>query len=192
MVVTRPSENPFRSSRISTLPYRFDADFSWPALLSRLQEMNHRGALVGAEGSGKTTLLEQLEAQLKATGHRPTLLRASQSGEIQEAHFDPADFLLIDSAERLSWWQWLKFKHRTRHCAGLVITAHRPGLLPTLWTCQTSAALFEILVDELLAQAPLDQLVPKRDLIHVFERHQGNVRTAFRELYDRVSANDRK
>lgn len=183
--MTLPRQNPFRCARISALPYRFASGFSWPTLLSRLNQLNNRGAIVGPEGSGKTTLLEQLQPHLNALGHQTALVRVTASGQIPNLRLTSRDFLLLDSAERLGWWQWQTFKHRTRHCAGVVITAHRPRLLRTLFTCRTSRVLFETLVEELLpAQSPPANVRPLQDLADVFARHQGNIRAALRELYD--------
>jgi hypothetical protein len=66
---------------------------------------------------------------------------------------------------------------RTRRAGGLVITSHRPGLLPTLFECTTSPELLAEIVGE-LSGADLEAG-------ELYERHRGNVRDALRELYDR-------
>ncbi len=68
-------------------------------------------------------------------------------------------------------------RFRTRRAGGLVITSHRPGLLPTLYECETSPELLAGIVEELAGE--------ELDSEEVLARHRGNIRDALRELYDR-------
>jgi hypothetical protein len=72
----------------------------------------------------------------------------------------------------------------TSPIGGLVITSHQPGLLPTLWQCETTPELLRSLVHELLAGTGLDDNLPCAELFH---RHHGNIRLSFLELYDRFA-----
>ena len=183
----RPAENPFRASRISSLRYRFADDFTWPLLFDRLRHLGNRGALAGPEGSGKTTLLEQMQERLIELGFQAPLLSA-KSGSARRtlrAVAGEDEFLLVDSAECFSRLEWLRFQWMTRRAAGLVITVHRAGLLPTLVECKPSSELFEELVRTLL---PDECYLGATDLAALFREHKGNVRAAFRDLYDRFSA----
>jgi hypothetical protein len=139
---------------------------------------------VGSHGHGKTTLLEDLAPRLQARGFRVRTI------SLREAHprldreersvirsLGPQDVLLLDGAEQLGWLSWMSVRLRTRRAGGLVITSHRPGLLPTLFECETTPELLARIVSELSgAEVDVEDL-------HV--RHSGNVRDALRELYDR-------
>jgi len=186
----RPAENPFRASRISSLEYRFRGGVDWPVLWDRLQQLGNRAALVGAEGAGKTTLLEQMAEPLCEKGFHARLLTAA-SGRAGEALGRAAcndEFLLVDSAERFSRVEWLRFRWLTRRAAGLVITAHGTGLLPTLLECKTTVELFEELVCELLKDQSRNPVpLEAGDLEAVFWKHAGNLRASLRELYDRFA-----
>lgn len=186
-------ENPFRSERLLTTRYRPQAD-GWESMQARLASLNHRAAIVGPKGTGKTTLLEDLAPRLAERGLRPLLVRvpdpraARAMGEVRQrveelipAGLGPGDALLLDSAENLSWLAWRSALSRTRDAGGLIITAHRPGRLPTLVETRTSPALLEELVSQLLASAPGQEA--NLDATALFHRHGGNLREALRELY---------
>lgn len=185
--------NPFRTERILQVRYRLSG-ITWEDLLRRLEELNWRAAIVGPEGSGKTTLLEDLVAHLKSQGYTVTLLRLSA----QKPRFDPAlppgagaelsrqDFILLDGAEQLNWLAWRRFLGRCRSAGGLVVTLHRPARLPTLIECRTSPELLEKIVAGIIGPMPSGL---REELPALFDRHQGNVRNALSELYDRWSGN---
>lgn len=154
-------------------------------MLGRLDRLSWRGAIVGPEGSGKTTLLEGLARQV---GEHSVLLRLGGGRRPFDAAIDqlprtvfPDDIILVDAAERLGVPGWLRFRHAVRAASGLIITAHRPGRLPTLVQCDTSTELLHELVLE-LAPDDASSLAPM--LSDLFHRHDGNLRLCFRELYD--------
>ena len=176
MVLAR--ENPFRVERVLAVRYRFpEGDPGWDGLFLRLEALRGRGAIVGPEGHGKTTLLEDLAVQLEARGYRVILERVTRDRpRVSLPRISSTDFVLIDGADLLPRGRWLRALWNTRGTAGLVVTAHRAGLLPTLHLAQTSPGLFSGIVATLDGSAG-----PAEDL---FRRHGGNVRTALRELYD--------
>lgn len=182
-------DNPFQSARIESVSYRFPDGVSCATLIERLHASGNRGALIGPQGSGKTTLLEELHKQAPGLGYHSFLLRAEPGrfGFPLLEQLGERDFLLIDSAERLNWLEWRRLKWVTRRAGALVITSHRPGLLPTLFECRTTQALFSEIVRELIPMKDFDRCVS--DLGQVFTEHQGNIRGALRALYDRL-AND--
>jgi hypothetical protein len=182
----RPADNPFASHRIDGLAYRPNG-VTWSALITRLEALGGRAAIVGPEGSGKTTLLEGLARRLSgsivlirlgagATRPWPQLRRALPRPVTRD------HVVLVDAAERLRATAWLRLRHATRRARGLVITAHRPGRLPTLIECRGSPELLAELVAELAPGRPA------RMLDELFHRHDGNIRLCFRELYDRHAA----
>ena|SRR2546425_6126551 len=183
----RPRDNPFRSACIERVRYRFPKGLSWPHLIQRLQKLGNRAALVGPEGSGKTTLLEELYEKMPELGYRGRLLRAQPRilWQIRAQPITKDDFLLLDSAERLPWIDWQQFKWATRGAAGLIITSHRAGWLPTLVECRTTPQLFEQIVRDLIGNE-LNGFAPET-LRETFVAHGGNIRAALRALYDSLA-----
>lgn len=184
----RARDNPFAAERIQTIRYR-PQNTTFDQILTRLHELNYRAAIIGPEGSGKTTLLEELQRRLRQKGLRATLIFINDT-----SHFDsPAcrrllseltrdTILLLDGADliRRSDWSLLK-RHTITHAYGLIITSHRRGLLPTLIECSTSSALLREIVAEL---QPHGRTIPAEFLDRLYARHQGNLRTCLREIYD--------
>jgi hypothetical protein len=96
-----------------------------------------------------------------------------------------ASWILLDGAEQLGWLDWRRFLWRTAGC-GVVITSHRPGLLPTLIHCSTSPELLLGIVETLLGEP----LTCKRRVTELFGKHHGNLRDALREMYDIWAADE--
>jgi hypothetical protein len=181
-------DNPFRSERIDALRYRA-RDFSWDELETRLERAQGRGALVGPKGHGKTALLDEWAARCEARGEGVIRLRIRegqrfldglQREKLRACAADASVFL--DSAEQLSAPGWWELRWRVRQASRFVITAHRPGLLPTVRECRTSAELLADLVCELTGE--------RRECAALWARHGGNVREALFELYLRAADGD--
>ena len=180
----RAADNPFTVQKVRRIRYRLSG-LTWEELLERLAALDHRAALVGPHGHGKTTLLEDLAPHLESRGFRirSVMLHTGDrwlTREQRRALFldlDPRDLLCVDGAEQLGRWAWWELKLRSRAAGGLLITSHRPGLLPTLLECSTSPELLAGIARDLLGR---EVEAPEE----LFERHDGNVREALRELYD--------
>jgi hypothetical protein len=98
------------------------------------------------------------------------------------ADVEPDEIVFFDGADVMPRATWLMIKRRLlQEAAGLVITSHRPGLLPTLLECSTTPHLLRQIVDTL---QPEHQPVPTPLLDDLFDRHQGNIRDCLRDLYD--------
>ncbi|NDC53213.1 MAG: hypothetical protein EBZ74_02720 [Planctomycetia bacterium] len=160
------------------------------ALLARLDAVGGSAALVGTHGSGKTTLLLHLAAALEAGGRRVERVRLRTVADwapLAGAAWRCArgGTVCIDSWERLGRLPALLVAWAARRVgARLLVTAHRPGPLPTLLECATSPAL----VTALVARLPRGDaaLVPgAADVDAVFRAAAGNVREALFLLYDR-------
>ena len=184
-MTARAGDNPFRVDRLHELDY-WPQGTTWDAMLDRLRAMRFRGAIVGPHGSGKTTLLHALVPRLSAIGLRPRLLfrnRDGSEGAYGEpwretlATLDGGDVLLVDGYGHLFPLARLRLLRRSRAAAGLVVTCHGPGLLPTWTTTATSPALLAELVEHLAG-------APDPDAAGRHRRHAGNLRAALRELYD--------
>jgi hypothetical protein len=178
-------DNPFAVGRVERLAFRFPSGDGWESLLARLEANAWRGAIIGPHGAGKTTLLEQLALHLAARGVQPRLhtLRAESTAAEKQPFARAAalcapEFLLLDGAEQLNAREWCKLESATRHAAGVVITAHSAGRLPTILEATTTPALLDELAIELGS-------VRLKDARELFQRHRGNIRDCLRELYDR-------
>lgn len=182
----RAADNPFAVQKVLGIRYRLSGE-TWDELLERLAALRYRAAIVGPHGRGKTTLLEDLVPRLESLGFRvrSVMLHTGDrwlSREQREILFEdvsPRDFFCVDGAEQLSRISWVSLLARSREAGGLLITSHRPNLLPTLLECETSPELLEGIVRDLAG--PAADRVPIHKL---FARHEGNVREALREMYD--------
>lgn len=169
-------DNPFRSACLERLPFQ-GPDLDWDTLEARLAAAGGSGAVVGPMGHGKTTLL--LEWQVRRPG--AVMVRVGPA----QRRLDPrqrdavagAEEIFVDGAEQLAWWGWRELRWLARRARRLVITAHRPGRLPTVFICRTTPDLLNALVRQLTGQTA--------DHEPLFLRHRGNLRSALRELYDR-------
>lgn len=191
-------ENPFAADRVVAVPYILSGE-SWPALLARLARLRYRAAIVGPCGSGKTTFLADLQGALHAQGFHVKPLRLDRSrpmfdpGALTRFYgwLAPSDVILLDGAEQLERRAWTDFARRTTCAAGLIVTTHHAGLLPTLIECRPTPPLLDDLMTRLLGRLS-PELAPalRRQLPSAPElcrRHHGNVRAALRELYDRCA-----
>lgn len=183
----RPADNPFASARIDGLAYHFDRG-GLPMIVERLARHGGRGAIVGPHGSGKTTLMDELADSLSSepvrirldavTAHPfRTTVRALPTA-VGSRHA-----VLLDGAEQLGATAWWRLQQRVRRAGLVVITSHRPGRLPTVHTCATTPELLRELVRELDPATAATV-----DIGDLFDRHGGNLRECFRELYDRCSS----
>lgn len=180
----RPADNPFAVQRVLGIRYRLPSGLTWEDLLGRLAALRWRAAIVGPHGHGKTTLLEDLAPRIADRGFRVRTVslreahpRLDRTDEEAIRSLGPRDVLLLDGADQLGWLSWAAVRLRTWRAGGLVVTSHRPGLLPTLYECETSPELLAGIVGELSGS--------DEEVGELWVRHGGNLRDALRELYDR-------
>jgi hypothetical protein len=182
----RAKDNPFAVDRVQQIRYE-PQDCSWECLLERLAAMDYRGAIVGPCGSGKTTLCEDVQTRLHRMGLRTRALFISLDISVpwrrmREVMAESFDILLVDGADHLSPWTWRRLKHRVfKMKRGLVVTTHRPGLLPTWHVCRPSPELLEGITSRL---HPSRSLLSRPQIEALFHSHRGNIREALRQLYD--------
>jgi len=187
--------NPFSVDRVQTIRYR-PLKATFDDILTRLETMDYRAAVVGPEGAGKTTLLEDLQHALQRQGLQTRMVFVNDTSPLDHptrrqlmSQLKSDEIVLLDGADATSLAMWTLLKrHILRQAAGLVITTHRPGRLPTLIDCATTPALLGEIVDELL---PEKRHAHADGLQQLFRHHQGNIRNCLRELYDLMAANSR-
>ncbi|WP_437194366.1 hypothetical protein [Planctomicrobium sp. SH527] len=162
-------------------------------LVTLLEQQNYRGAIVGPHGHGKSTLLVELAAKLELSGKSTHSLRLneetrSRNGQLVQDWLrtvTSGQILLLDGAEQLSHWQWWRIKRLSKQYAGLIVTAHRHGILPTVYECRTSPELLTELVQELNERHPIPAQL---DVSLTHQRHQGNIRECLRAFYDQCAS----
>lgn len=191
--MVRARDNPFSTDRVLRARYRLPDGMTWDDLLRRLERLDYRAALVGPEGAGKTTLLEDLEPRLREREFQTTLIRLSETRDriprdvaarlVRDS--DDRTIVLLDGGDHLGRIAWRRFLKQTKKARGLVVTSHQPGLLPTLVDCSTTPELLNSIIREILGanEPPLNI-----DVQGLFDRHNGNIRDALRELYDLAAA----
>lgn len=196
-----PVRNPFctRSIRPGRIPPLdgYGRALGVTDLLAALEALGGSAALVGPHGSGKTTLLWHAAAALEARGHRVERVRL----------FDARGFVgllaavirgagggivCIDSWEQLRW-PWAGMVTGIARACGtrLVVTAHRPGRLPTLWTCRTSPSLLASIVARLPNGGWPDSPERQRQIEEAFWHSAGDIRESLFTLYDRFEERTR-
>ena len=157
--------------------------------LSKATSGPWRAQIVGPHGSGKSTLVAALVPALHACGRKTVVIelhdgqrRLGAAGE-QLTGLRPDAVLIVDGFEQLSRFQRLRVRWRCRLVGcGLVVTAHRPVGLPTLWQTGADLETAVALVDEL--QSARTPLIGHDDVARAFERHEYDVREMLFEFYD--------
>jgi hypothetical protein len=192
-------DNPFATcaTRPGALAYRFAERESAATLVDRLAAQSWRGQIVGPHGSGKSTLLVELIVQMQRRGREvvatvlrdgcrwlPTVVRTA-------ARRGASVVIVIDGYEQLGWPArfWLGLACRRNGC-GLLITTHRPMRLPLLARTAPELATVQRLVEKLTADD--STAIAPGDVAASFDRHNGNVREIFFDLYDRYERTRRK
>jgi len=183
----RPADNPFAAQRIDAMRYELRG-MRWDDLLARLERLNRRAAIIGPHGSGKTTLMEALGHRLASDGWDIRLHRLRRDDRVVPRTFTawlaPATILLLDSAGCLGPAGWLALLRRSAGAGGLIVTAHRRMLLPTLIRTSVDAPMMARLVERLVGgPSPWSA----GELAAMLRARQGNARQVLRDLYDRCA-----
>jgi len=186
-------ENPYRTSRLENLRFRFPPGWNMERLLRRLDALGGRGAITGPRGCGKTTLLGELGHALERRGQAPHRLRLGHEGNpppgvaaARLARLGPGDAVLLDLGEQmgaLGRWRVLRSCRR----AGVVVAAaHRPWGLPVL----VELAMTPRLGGELLAELdPRWRHAPPGAVEALLERHGYDLHRVLLALYDGAGSN---
>lgn len=186
--------NPLSTScvRPGALAYQFAPGPRLEQLLERLRDTAGWGQIIGPHGSGKSTLVRTLLPRLPDIGLRPFVFdlhdrqRRMPTGwqQLSSGPRDVRPVVVVDGYEQLSVLARWKLR---RTCGsrdwGLVVTAHRSMGFPMLYRTHTTSVLAEALVQQLFDDRAIS--IPSSQIQDSFQRHRGNMRDVFMELFDR-------
>lgn len=147
-------------------------------------------AIVGPHGSGKTTLLGAIAEWLEREGRVVARVRIRECGDVVRlvtavVRCTGGGVVCVDSGERIGRLTVACVSVAARLLGSrILMTAHRPGPLPTLVTCATSSALLAAIVARLPGRHA-DVVIGRGDINETFQRASGDVREALFLLYDR-------
>jgi energy-coupling factor transporter ATP-binding protein EcfA2 len=197
--------NPF-STRFwipGTIPYLFDEQekLDVHTLIREKFESGLVMQIVGSHGSGKSTLLRTITRYLEQQHFTIRLEvlndhRRKLSPDFLPIRHDKRMFYMIDGYEQLSFWE--RFRLRFQHWSltgGLLLTTHKPVLgIRVLYKTTPQFELFVKLVQKLtktFSASSSDSFSGSfsfgtTELREIYQRADGNFRTAFFELYDIV------
>ena len=186
-----PAENPFSTERVrpGRIPYHFPLGITTSSLAADLAATNWWGQVIGPHGAGKSALLSCLSAELERRGRwvrRLTLHQGQHRLPIDGRDamtWDAYTQVIIDGYEQL-WLPsrvWLQRVCR-RQQAGLLVSAHRCVGLPTLWEAAVTTEVACELANDLLVDHP--GVIDSQEVAAVLQKHRGNLRDTFFELYD--------
>jgi hypothetical protein len=187
--------NPFatRWTRPGAVPFQFTDTMTIDDVVRRLLKGDWRGAIVGPHGSGKSTLLAMLLPATKALGKHTVIVRLHDGqwrlplSRQERKQLGATDVLVIDGYEQLGRYQrWRVSRQCRRQGCGLLVTSHSPCDLPILFCAEPSLGLVERLIERCLP--PHEGRISSQDIERAWQRHAGNVREVFFELYDRFEA----
>ncbi|HUE70898.1 MAG TPA: hypothetical protein VMP01_08410 [Pirellulaceae bacterium] len=182
--------NPFatRFTRPGALAFLFPAGQSAESIVSALAQAQWWGQILGPHGSGKSTLLAALMPELARQGRDVVHLvfrsgPAPGSSPPVAGSWTSQTQVVVDGYEQLSWWNRRNLKRACRKTgAGLLLTAHRPCGLATLFQTKPTVELAEQIVRQLLAAD--DQTITTEDIREVCRQHPTNLREVLFGLYD--------
>jgi hypothetical protein len=185
------SSNPFatRFIRPGALPYLFPPGVSVEKLVDDLAQQGWHGAIIGPHGTGKSSLLVALKPELERRG-RKVVQQQLQGGQrrldwtaLDWNAWTKETLVIIDGYEQLSHWQRLLLRARCyRRGAGLLVTAHQPVQLPTIFTAQPTTELAQKIVQQLIPAG--DERITPNDVAAAFAEQQGNIRETLLKLFD--------
>jgi hypothetical protein len=190
------SGNPFATRRVrpGAVPFFFPPGVGVALLVERLRAAGFCGQIIGGHGTGKSTLVAALLPELRRAGREPVLVTLHDgrrtvppeawSALRQAERAGQAVLLVVDGYERLTLWQrlWLRWRCRRRG-HGLLVTAHTAVGLPELYRTEVTAELAGRVHDHLLPGP--NRLVSSGELVERLAAHNGNLREARFDLYDR-------
>lgn len=196
-------QNPFSTRFVQpgAIPW-LATDTSIDSLLFRLYDVGNRAIICGPHGSGKSTMLSHLASVTQRKGLKVHCLRIrSWIDAIRVirvfATINPKQSLVsVDSWELLGFFGWFLCQFADFRGLCVVVTVHeRPwwNNWPVLLHTKADDKTFRLLVHELLTKYAGSKTIEFSGamLKDVFQRHSGNFREGFFELYDHYERKSR-
>ncbi len=141
-----------------------------------------RGQVVGPHGTGKSTFVIAFQKELLSRGLDVclvTLHSFDKSGLNNLLTLKPGSILILDGFEQLPFWRRFRILQSTLwHKIGLLTTSHVSFGLPTLLETSVDLETAKNLVRTLTGSEP------SQNLESLLEKHNGNLREVFFDLYD--------
>jgi ABC-type dipeptide/oligopeptide/nickel transport system ATPase component len=193
--------NPFSTKfwTPGTIPYWFDEkeELDINTLIGQKFESGLVMQIAGSHGSGKSTLLRTIMQYLEQQHFaiRFEVLNNRQrklSPDFLPIRHDKKVFYMVDGYEQLSLWERFRLRFQNWSLTGgLLLTTHKPVLgIRVLYKTTPKFELFVKLVQELTKTSPATYSdsfsFGTTELREIYQRADGNFRTAFFELYDIV------
>lgn len=195
--------NPFSTRFVQpgAIPW-FATDTTLRSLLCRLYDVGNRAIICGPHGSGKSTMLSHLASVTQRQGHKVHCLRicswldAIRIMRVFVAINPKQSFVFVDSWELLGFFGWFLCQLADFRGICVVVTVHEIpwwNNWPVLLHTKANNETFRRLVHELMTQYAGPETIEfsRAMLKDVFQRHSGNLREAFFELYDHYERNSR-
>ncbi len=196
-------QNPFSTRFVQpgAIPW-LATDTSIDSLLFRLYDVGNRAIICGPHGSGKSTILIHLASVAQRKGLKVHCLRIrSWIDAIRVmrvfATINPKQSLVsVDSWERLGFFGRFLCQFADFRGLCVVVTVHKRtwwNNWPVLLHMKADDKTFRLLVDELMTKYAGSKTIEFSGamLRDVFQRHSGNLREGFFELYDHYERQSR-
>ena len=196
-------QNPFSTRFVQpgAIPW-LATDISLRAVLFRLYDVDNRAIICGPHGSGKSTILSHLASVAQREGLKVHCLRIrSWIDAIRVmrvfATINPKQSLVsVDSWELLGFLGGFLCQFADFRGLCVVVTVHeRPwwNNWPVLLHTKADDKTFRLLVHELMTKYAGSKTIEFSGamLRDVFQRHSGNLREGFFELYDHYERQSR-
>lgn len=176
----KPGQIPFQSSDEST---------ALDELVSRLENQNWTGEIVGPHGSGKSTLVESLKGLISQDLHHVTIRTEDDHTSIYRNLLDwlatekSGSLLIVDGIEQIERHRIEDIISRCQsHQIGLLVTSHESVGLPLLHRCQSGLEPFRAVVRELLQGRTIP--ITNEEIDYAYNKYSPNLREALFSLYD--------
>ena len=196
-------QNPFSTRFVQpgAIPW-LAADTSLRSLLFKLYDVGNRAIICGPHGSGKSTILSHLSSVAQRQGLKVHCLRiCSWIDAIRVmrvfATMNPKQSIVsVDSWELLGFSGWFLCQFADFRGICVVVTVHEKpwwNNWPVLLHTKANDKTFRRLVYGLMTKFTGSETIKfsRAMLKDVFQRHSGNVREAFFELYDHYERQSR-
>lgn len=185
LMMLKARKNPFRVYRIEKLKYC--PPESGKKLLKRFKENNLKGEVSGLHGFGKSSFLDYFASLLSSEGFG--LRRIGRQSRCPFKSLFKGllkrEVVIIDDFDVMPAGFRLAVKILSGNFYGLILSVHTGGKLPSLLELKPDVNLFIMLTNKLASDAYSEDVLKK-----IFFKNSGNIREAFRELYELCSAKE--